>query len=193
MGSPPREGPDAVVERGGAVAGAAGGAGHGAEDRVAAVVAADRLGDEPAQAEVRVGAVAGLAGGGGTTEEIRGADDQLLNDHAQRAGNDFRHNYEKADEYNGGQSEWIECAIPWRRKPRMQHIVSANVQVHAVPDRAEPPDRENTQREIPNNGGNRVHNARKIDVKARAIRALVVNRSSRLRIARERHTGAART
>ena len=75
----------------------------------------------------------------------------------------------------------------------MQHIVSANVQVHAVPDRAKSPDRENTQREIPNNGGNRVHDARKIDVKARAIRALVVNRSSRLWIARERHTGATRT
>ena len=75
----------------------------------------------------------------------------------------------------------------------MQHIVSANVQVHAVPDQAEPPNRKNTQWEKPNNGGNRVHDARKIDVKARAIRALVVYRSSCLRIARKRHASASRT
>ena len=75
VGVLPREGPDAVVERGSTVACAAGRAGHGAENRVAAVVAADRLGGELAQAEVRVRAVAGLAGGGGTAEEIGGADD----------------------------------------------------------------------------------------------------------------------
>ena len=98
VGILPREGPDAVIERGGAVAGAAGRAGHGAEDRVAAVVAADRLGDEPAQAEVRMRTVAGLTGGGGTAEEVHKVDNQTLDQTTQNACANLGNNKEKASE-----------------------------------------------------------------------------------------------